>query len=76
MGKNIELFTNHYRISNIPNQKIYQYAFTIPTKDGDAAPKGMATSIWESTEVKTALEPYYPNLIFNGPLSPPYFTDF
>jgi hypothetical protein len=46
--------------------KIYQYAFTIPTKDGDAPPKGLATAIWESAEVKGALGQYYQSLIFNG----------
>jgi len=66
LGQKVDIFTNHYRISNIPNMKIYQYALVIPSKDGDVAPKGMATAIWESKEVKAALGRYYSNLIFNG----------
>jgi len=62
----VTLFANHYRIGNIPNKKIYQYALTIPTKDGGAPSKGFATKIWESTELKAALGQFYDNLIFNG----------
>jgi len=53
-------------MSNIPNVKVYQYSFTIPTKDGDAPTKGLATAIWESAEVKSALGQYYSSMIFNG----------
>ena len=45
---------------------MYQYAFTIPTKDGDAPTKGLATAIWGSAEVKAALGRHYDALIFNG----------
>jgi hypothetical protein len=49
--------------------KVYQYSFTIPTKDGDAPTKGMATAIWESKEVKDALGEHHKSLIFNGTIN-------
>jgi eukaryotic translation initiation factor 2C len=45
---------------------VYQYAFTIPTKEGDAPTKGLATAVWESAEVKAAIGKPYSGLIFNG----------
>jgi hypothetical protein len=65
-GREIKVFTNHYRLSGIPDIKVYQYALVIPTKDGDQPPKGLAGAIWESAEVKAALGRHYANLIFNG----------
>ena len=65
-GRPIAVFANHYRISGIPDIKVYQYALVIPTKDGDQPTKGLATAVWESAELKSALGDYYPNLIFNG----------
>jgi len=68
-GRPVTVFANHYRLTNIPAVKVYQYAFTIPTKDGDAPTKGMATAIWGSKEVKDALGEHHDSLIFNGIIS-------
>jgi eukaryotic translation initiation factor 2C len=65
-GRPVNIFANHYRITNIPSMKIYQYALVVPTKDGGAPTKGLAGAVWESPEFKEALGSHYPALIFNG----------
>jgi hypothetical protein len=49
--------------------KVYQYALVVPTKDGGAPTKGLATAVWESPQLKEALGEHYPSLIFNGAAS-------
>jgi hypothetical protein len=66
-GRKISVFANHFRVTKIPNIRVYQYALVIPTKDGGAPTKGLATAIWQSQEVKDALgNEFYNSAIFNG----------